>query len=286
MKKTKNILLVQDKSLYFYEAEEACVQPIKMKGINLYVRKACEIFNLKIPRYFLNQELFDGKMIIFTDSAFHIGTVKTCFEFYDSQYCYLYYLNTINENNIKFCKYFKKENIYTFDHMDAQKYNIKFKHTPYSDKIILPQSKIEYDALFLGREKGMKDKIYEIYHTLKNLGLRVKFLVLGSSDKDFKLEQFLNYQDYLSMCAKSKSIVEINKIGQSGCSLRMLESLFFKKKLITTNLDIYKDNYYNCNNIFIWGTDNNSKIIDFINSPYIANMDLTQLIFQNWINEF
>ena len=66
----------------------------------------------------------------------------------------------------------------------------------------------------------------------------------------------------------------------------MLESLFFEKKLITNNLGVYKDDYYNSNNIFVWGSDDINRIADFIDSPYIADKDLTQLMFQNWVKSF
>ncbi len=286
MEKKENLFLVQDKSNYFFSIEEACIQPIIMKGANLYIRKICEILKIAIPEKFLNQQLYNGNNVIFTDTAFHIGTIKACIKFYGKEHCYLYYLNTINDLNIKFCKYFKEKNIYTFDYMDAQNYGLKYKHTPYSNKLTLLKTKIEYDVLFLGREKGREEIIYEIYLALKSRGFRTKFLVLGSSNKEFRLEKYLDYQEYLSLCAKSKSIVEINKIGQYGCSLRMLESLFFEKKLITNNLGVYKDDYYNSNNIFVWGSDDINRIADFIDSPYIADKDLTQLMFQNWVKSF
>ena len=62
--------------------------------------------------------------------------------------------------------------------------------------------------------------------------------------------------------------MEVTQEGQVGSTLRALEALFFRKKLITTNLNIVKEDFYNRNNIFIYGKDDMEKLYDFIKTPY------------------
>lgn len=50
----------------------------------------------------------------------------------------------------------------------------------------------------------------------------------------------ISYQENLDNIRKSKCIVDVVQKGQIGLTLRPLESLFFKKKLLTNNKCIKK----------------------------------------------
>ena len=183
-------------------------------------------------------------------------------------------------------KYFKKENIYTFDMNDARRYGIQFKHTPYS-KLVMPQNvPIKQDAIFLGRAKNRMDEISKIYKQLKEKKVKTKFMVLGAKENEFTINKFMSYSDYLLELSASKSVVEINKADQAGCSLRLLESLFLKKKLITNNKYIKEDKYYNPKNVFILDIDNMDDIHNFLNSPYSNDISVDDLDFSVWIDTF
>ena len=51
-------------------------------------------------------------------------------------------------------------------------------------------------------------------------------------------------------------------------TLRALESLFWEKKLITNNELIKNEKFYNKNNIFIIGIDDENEIEMFLKKPY------------------
>ena len=86
----------------------------------------------------------------------------------------------------------------------------------------------------------------------------------------------------------SKSILDIVNPNQSGLTLRVMESLFFKKKLITNNLFISEYDFYNSQNIFILGKDREEDLHDFINSNYIDVDDsiVTSYDYHNWVKRF
>ena len=73
---------------------------------------------------------------------------------------------------------------------------------------------------------------------------------------------------------RAKAILEVNQKGQVGCTLRALEALFFRKKLITTNLNIQKEDFYNPENIFIYGKDDIRNLHKFVEKPYDEQSDL------------
>ena len=56
--------------------------------------------------------------------------------------------------------------------------------------------------------------------------------------------------------------------NQHGVTLRDIESIFIKTKLITTNKHIVDADLYDENNVFILDENNLSKIVDFLNRPY------------------
>lgn len=196
-------------------------------------------------------------------------------------------MNVIANENCSYMDYFELENVFTFDKKNSEKFGIKYKHTPFSDKLLLEGGEQEFDAVFLGRAKERKDEILHIFEMLKKVGLKVKFMVLDIDIPDIKIDSYLDYSDYLKVVNKSRSIIEINKSDQVGCSLRFMESLFFNKKLITNNECIQEDPYYDYDNVFILGRDNLEKLNQFIKSPYCKEKkSFDALIFEKWISSF
>ena len=67
-----------------------------------------------------------------------------------------------------------------------------------------------------------------------------------------------------------------------------MESLFFKRKLITNNKEVMKYEFYNPNNIFILEKDNFEKINEFINSKYedIDSKIVDYYDIENWLKRF
>ena len=68
-------------------------------------------------------------------------------------------------------------------------------------------------------------------------------------------------------------------------TLRPLEALQFKKKLVTDNKNIINYPFYRKENIFILGTDDIDQLYDFINSPYVdIGEDIIRYYhFENWL---
>ena len=184
------------------------------------------------------------------------------------------YFDILNDPNV--------DEFYTFDEEEAEKYNFKFNTTYYSKRVKLKKKKIKYDVLFLGRAKDRYDDLMKLDKQYKELGINTLFKVI-TDEKDY-----IDYYDYLDLIAESKSILDFNAYNQVGLSLRTMEALFFKKKLITNNENVKNYDFYNKNNIFILGKDNIKNLNKFINSKYV---DIDQKIidyydFDNWIERF
>lgn len=76
--------------------------------------------------------------------------------------------------------------------------------------------------------------------------------------------------------------------GTNGLTLRVLESLFFEKKLITNNINIINCEFYNKNNIFIINKDNLDDLNDFLKSEYkkIDKKIINYFDYESWLNRF
>lgn len=101
----------------------------------------------------------------------------------------------------------------------------------------------------------------------------------------------MNYPSIINYIEHCKAIVDlIGHPTQEGLSLRPLEALFFKKKLITDNRAIKKTKLYNPNNIFILGEDPLVYLSEFIKSPYQLPSNYEEILnyysFEEWTKRF
>ena len=118
-------------------------------------------------------------------------------------------------------------NIATFDSGDAQKYNLKFVGQLYR-KQEKYECKEEYDFFFCGKDKGRKKNIERVKKLVTSLG-KVKFIVPEKKDA-------FEYGEYIENVKKSRILFDFVQKNQSGLTIRVMEALFFQKKLITESL--------------------------------------------------
>ena len=125
-------------------------------------------------------------------------------------------------------------------------------------------SKIEYDALFVGNDKGRLKDILQLEQDLKGQGLKTKFLIVGCNSP------MLEYADILDYISQSKAIVDFQGDWQHGITLRPLEALFYGKKLITNSEEVEKMDFYRPANVFCTYKDDINSINKFLDSPLDA----------------
>ena len=193
------------------------------------------------------------------------------------------YRNVIDDKNKKILKDKNIDTIWTFDNEDAKKYNIDFFPQFYHSCISkedLDNTKIEYDSIFLGAAKDRENIVIDLDKKMKDIGLKTDFRIVHNR------KEFVPYEEYLEMIKRSKTITDIVGERQRGLTLRALESIYYSKKLITNNKDIKKYDFYNKNNIFVIGEDDDKKLKDFINSKYeIENQEeyIKKYSYENWV---
>lgn len=216
--------------------------------------------------------------------------------------CILYMWDSIDNfpNTLSFSNKFHE--CYTFDDLDAKKYNFKFlplfiynyNHEEYEEK---------YDACFIGTiKKGKYEKVSAIVSQLRKDGRnvfcymylqsKIVYLFYKLTDKsfrhakmsDFKYEK-LHLKEVTDISNASKYIIDCPMKHQDGLSMRTFECLGSKKKLITTNNNIVRYDFYNENNILVWDLYKENK--NFFNNQYYDLDDkiLQEYSLENWLDK-
>ncbi len=286
---SKNTFLVKKKENYFYDLEPQCRRAFRFRKRTISIAyKICSGLRTRtLPEFLFSKEVLASGRIIITDMAFDRRLYQTLARRIGPENVFLYYMNQITPFNDSFRQIVPQEQLYTFDPADAKHYGMKYKHLPYSDKVVLKQAAPLYDTFFLGIEKGRLNEIEKIVNLLEEYGLKPKVMLWDCVDPRYQMPCFIPYSEYLNHLAASKTILEINAEGQSSCTLRFLESLFLRKKLITNNAHIVEDPYYNPANVFLIGADDPGTLPDFVTQPYQeSHQDLSGLLFENWIQDW
>ena len=129
--------------------------------------------------------------------------------------------------------------LWSFDKADCDLYGLMYNTQYYFDNIEIDTRIMKYDVIFVGRDKGRRKGLLEIQKILDGLGISNFFFIAPSSKIIINREKFysksLSYTEYLHYISKSKVILDYVSEGQSGLTVRPLEALFLKKKLITNN---------------------------------------------------
>lgn len=180
---------------------------------------------------------------------------------------------------------------WSFDSKDCQEYKMNYNTTFYLDTIKLPPSELTYDVFFLGQDKGRRFFLNDLKDQLIGKHLVPFFYIVDDSTSGWnfmKTSPAIPYVKYLALLSKSKAILDYIQEGQSGLSLRPMESIFFEKKLITNDLSILKNDFYLAENIFVLGVDDMSCLAVFLNTPYkkIPEEIVAKYDFTNWLARF
>ncbi|MGY0038960.1 hypothetical protein [Pedobacter sp. NJ-S-72] len=193
---------------------------------------------------------------------------------------------------------------FTFDPHDAAKYGLKLRPLFYTDAYSQKETKeIHYDFLFVGTAhsdrytfvKKLLDangiKNFKLYFYLSS---KLLFLFKRLFDRSFKLVKYkdvsfksLSHSDISGFMSESKVVLDINHPNQIGLTMRTLETLGVQRKLVTTNKDILKYDFYNEANILLIDRENPKIDGAFFESPFLPSDSGTMFKYSigGWTSE-
>lgn len=155
-----------------------------------------------------------------------------------------------------------------------------------------------YDAFFIGVDKNRLATLLKVKALLEKYQYKTKIILkkaknlpyknLTEEERSILTERGIGYNDVIKYIHQSKCIIEIEDVGQNGLTLRSMESIFFKKKLVTDNHDILNYDLYKQENIFILGYDAEERLETFLKIPYEpVNEDIIrQYTWGAWLDRF
>ena len=100
--------------------------------------------------------------------------------------------------------------------------------------------------------------------------------------------EYISYEEYLEYVKKSRCIIDIYQVGQSGLTRRPLEALFYNKKLLTNNPWIVEFDFYQKSNIFLLQELNIAEIQKFMQQPSTLIPDMVKMKYDihSWLEKF
>ena len=186
----------------------------------------------------------------------------------------------ITENSLGLC-----DEKFSFSTGDVGKHGIKFRPSFYHPMFEYNGEEKNIDIYYKAniRDKERVTLIKAIDDATPNYKKEINFFSKKKSKKD--LNRFDSSSSYDKYCVNtyssteeiaikskhSKVLIDICFQNQKGLGLRAIEAIGSNCKLITTNTEIKKYDFYNTNNIFLLENDlsNLNKLEAFLKSPYL-----------------
>ena len=248
-----------------------------------------------------NKNLNEYTKIIINDAMFNNNILKYISKKNAVASKYVYYTNAVRNSRIKPNNIPKDWRVYTFDISDSKEFDIEYSPEYYTEHQENIKYDLKYDVCYVGADKTnvrlknlldikevlRKNKVQNFFHIFRVLKKYNKYELQETTN------MFLKYEDIQRIILESKCILELQLEGQSGCTLRTLESMFLNRKLITNNKDIVNYDFYNPNNIFVIENADDFKdrfndILKFMRSPYqkLPDMVKNNYKFCKWLERF
>lgn len=296
------ILINQENNMYF---------PPKVNNatlVSLYSNnnKICRIYRkliLKFSVWPLEYLLFykwihsvkNYKTIIVFDTGNAFYIIKMLKKRYPKHRIILWYWNSVTESID--CKKFKKLDIemWSFDPSDCNKYKMFYNNQFFIEEN-KPEKKLSNyvrDVFYVGVDKNRGKLLSELKVIFEKQNISYFFNLVQykniSNKSDIPYQSPLIYKDVLNYINESKVIIDLVAEWQTGLTLRPVEALFLRKKLITNMPSIVQYDLYNPRNIFVLGNDDINSLKDFITSDYDASNNITlekKYSFQGWVHHF
>ena len=248
-----------------------------------------------------NKNLNEYTKIIINDAMFNNNILKYISKKNAVASKYVYYTNAVRNSRIKPNNIPKDWRVYTFDISDSKEFDIEYSPEYYTEHQENIKYDLKYDVCYVGADKTnvrlknlldikevlRKNKVQNFFHIFRVLKKYNKYELQETTN------MFLKYEDIQRIILESKCILELQMEGQSGCTLRTLESMLLNRKLITNNKDIVNYDFYNPNNIFVIENADDFKdrfndILKFMRSPYqkLPDMVKNNYKFCKWLERF
>ncbi len=225
-----------------------------------------------------------------------IKTLKLLKTYYPDSRLILYMWDGLHKSSTKGIetKWPYYDRVYTFDRIDyeAHKKELSFLPLYYYEDCIpsdMPapgRGQCKYGLSFIGT--GHDDRIQIVkkvmqqcernglrcfsYFFMPHLLVYLKNKIGNKNFKNVKISdikfQMMPFEKMYQIYAYSECVMDVENAGQHGLTMRSIEMVGLRKKLITTNRDIVNYDFYHPDNILILDRENPVADRNFFEKPY------------------
>lgn len=174
-----------------------------------------------------------------------------------------------HKSYLRIAKFF--DEVYTFDRLDASDNNFKYLPLFYSKYYsnVSPVQAPDYDMVFVGEYYPDSDRlaiVKRIKEVAKREGLKFKFSLRVDLFALFKFILYrqlsildipyisigrMSQENVVNVYSNSTAVLDIEHNQQNGLTMRTMEVLGAGLKLVTTNKNIYQEDFFNEERILI-----------------------------------
>ena len=278
----------------------------------MLLRKTRFLVEKKISKFYSNviekESRFDPDYIFFVniEAAGKTELKKLHKKFPDSKFVLYMWDSSKNKSNLRnILTFFDKK--FSFDRDDCEKYGMQFRPLFYSESVKVKNNKnnFKYDVSFIGTIHSDRAKIlYQIkkYCEKNNLSyyfylyvpgglllfLRMIFTVdLKKWGKKYIHTIPLDKNKVSEISNATRCVIDINHPDQTGLTMRTIEMLGLKRKMMTTNSNIRAYDFYRSENQFIIDRNNFSLDINKLKNEYVNIPDdiYKKYSLKNWVDD-
>lgn len=264
-----------------------------LKSTNALAIRIAPFLRWVIPSYNINEAINNSKddtIIVFDSGINDSKILKYISKKNSDKRLIFYYWNPVGVSfpvkNVP-----KEYEIWSYSPSDCEKYSLKYNSTFYFPEFVTSvEASCDSDVSFIGKDKGRYPVLMRYKGLFEKSGLITDFYITATHPKiDRSKPASMSYTDSIKRMQKSKCIFDYYNDPKTGLSLRMMEALYFGKKIITNNLRASEYNFYRQENVMIVENANDEKdFLTFINAPLheVSQEIKDYYSFMNWMKRF
>ena len=298
----KNKMIELGWNVHFYSdrpSESSFVKAAIRINYRIISGRVREYYDSIVAEY---EEGYFDKVVIVRGEAVSLDWLEAAKKKNPSAEFILYLWDSVAYNkNVKCIKDFF-DRVLSFDAHDCDEYGFIYRPLFSPDVYFdVSGSEKKYDLIFVGTVYSDRYKaLSKIIDRAKESGMTVylhayypsRFFALlrGAFDEGFRqfynehvTHEKLSQLDTANLIASSRAVVDINRESQEGLTMRTIEAMAAKTKLITTNSALKSAPEFNCNIHAV--IDRETPVLDdkFIRSDYVSSVDLNKFTVEAWV---
>jgi len=275
-----------------------CVSLLKPTKSAIGLALVSRLYQRSKSRRYINPKIFeqDPDVVIVFDSGITKNFLYQIKKQFSGKRLIFFYFNPV-ELTFDIKEVPSDFEIWSYSEYDSNKYKIKKNGQILNDylyKECLAVSNMNIstinDLVFVGTDKGRRTFLEKYKKELSSIGVDVNLVITKKRAFTIPTKRHrkkMTYREYLIEEAKASAIIDYCVNENAGITLRPLEAIILKKKIVTNCNELLKSKMMESGNI-ISISEEPSKIKDFVSKPYnpVPLGTIKEYLFDSWIKNF